>query len=220
MIANFGIVFGEWRTFAQGFFNTIWICALSGALSLALSVFVSMLLMSRNATLRRATQGGVDLLRAIPFLMLLFIVYYCLPVAGIKLSSWACGLSALVVYNTAYFSEILRGAWAHLPHEQEDAGRAYGYSGLQLYVRIIFPQIFISAGPVLGNQMITLIKNSAFLMVITIPDLTFVANQVQAIYFVPFEAMLVAVALYWVICSTVEWAVRMMKQVAVVRGNE
>jgi polar amino acid transport system permease protein len=220
VIANFGIVFGEWRGLATGFLTTLWMCALAGALSLLLAMLVSTLLVSRHGALRRAVQGGVDVLRAIPFLMLLFIAYYCLPAVHVRLSSWTCGLAALVLYNTAYFAEILRGAWAHLPHEQEDAGRAYGYAGLRLYRRIILPQILIATAPVLGNQMITLIKNSAFLMVITIPDLTFKANEIQAIYFVPFETMLVAVALYWVLCSTIEWTVRRMERLAVVRGHE
>ena len=220
MIGNFGVVLGEWRVLATGFLNTIWACALAGALSLTLAVFVFMLLASRRRGVRGAAQGAVDVLRAIPFLMLLFIVYYCLPAFGIRLSSWVCGLSALVVYNAAYFAEILRGAWAHLPREQEEAGRAYGYAGVGLYRRIILPQILIAAGPILGNQMITLVKNSAFLMVITIPELTFMANQVQAIYFVPFETLLVAVALYWMICSTIEWMVRGMERAALVRGHE
>jgi polar amino acid transport system permease protein len=220
VIDNFGIVLGEWRSLASGFLTTVWICALSGAVSLILAAVVAMLLVSRRRALRRAVQGGVDVLRALPFLMLLFIAYYCLPSLGIRLSSWACGLAALIVYNTAYFAEILRAAWAHLPHEQEEAGRAFGYSGMRLYRRIILPQILIATGPVLGNQMITLVKNSAFLMVITIPDLTFMANQVQAIWFVPFETLLVAVALYWMICSTIEMAVRRMDRVAVVRGRE
>lgn len=220
MIANFGVVLGEWRALSTGFVNTIWICALAGVLSLLLAVFVSMLLVSPQGAVRRTAQGAVDVLRALPFLVLLFIVYYCLPAIGLRLSAWTCGLAGLVVYNTAYFAEILRGAWAHLPREQEEAGRAFGYSGLGLYRRIILPQILIAAGPVLGNQMITLVKNSAFLMVITIPDLTFMANQVQAIYFVPFESLLVAVALYWVICSGIEWVVRAMDRVALVRGHE
>lgn len=220
MIDNFGIVLGEWRPLASGFLTTIWICAAAGALSLVLAVFVSMLLVSKREMVRRLVKGAVDIMRAIPFLMLLFIVYYCLPVVGIRLSSWVCGLFALIVYNTAYFAEILRGAWTHLPHEQEEAGRAHGYTGLGLYRRIILPQILIASGPVLGNQMITLVKNSAFLMVITIPELTFMANQVQAIYFVPFETLLAAVALYWVICASIEWTVRGMQRVAVVRGHE
>jgi polar amino acid transport system permease protein len=220
VIANLRIVLGEWQELGTGFLNTLWICALSGVLSLMLAVFVSMLLVSRRSRVRRATQTVVDVLRAVPFLMLLFIVYYCLPAVNVRLSRWTCGLSALVAYNTAYFAEILRGAWAHLPYEQEEAARAYGYAGLGLYRRIILPQIFIAASPILGNQMITLVKNSAFLMVITIPDLTFMANQVQAIYFVPLETMLVAVALYWVICSAIEWTVRRMDREAVLRGHE
>ena len=210
MIANFAIVFGEWRALATGLANTLWICALSGALSLLLSVFVSLLLVSRRRWLRRAAQGAVDVMRAIPFLMLLFIVYYCLPALHVRLSSWTCGLTALIAYNTAYVAEILRGAWAHLPRGMQ----------IRLYRRIVLPQLLIAVGPVLGNQMITLVKNSAFLMVITIPDLTFMANQVQAIYFVPFETLLVAVALYWVICSAIEWGVRSMERVALVRGHE
>jgi polar amino acid transport system permease protein len=220
VIENFGIVLGEWRLLATGLFNTVWICALSGVLSLILAVFVSLLLVSSRHGVRRLAQGAVDVMRAIPFLMLLFIVYYCLPAVNVRLSSWTCGLSALVVYNTAYFAEILRGAWAHLPREQTETGHAYGYAGLRLYHRIILPQIFIASGPVLGNQMITLVKNSAFLMVITIPDLTFMANQVQAIYFVPFETMLIAVGLYWVVCSTIEGTVRRLDRIAAVRGHE
>jgi polar amino acid transport system permease protein len=220
VIANFATVLGEWRSLASGLVNTIWICALSGAASLILAVPVSLLLVTRRRALRAAARAGVDVMRAIPFLMLLFIVYYCLPALHVRLSSWTCGLTALIAYNTAYVAEILRGAWAHLPREQEEAGRAFGYAGLALYRRIILPQILIATGPVLGNQMITLVKNSAFLMVITIPDLTFMANQVQAIYFVPFETLLVAVALYWLICMAIEWAVRGMDRVAVVRGHE
>jgi len=202
VIANFGIVLGEWRSLATGFLNTVWICALSGALSLLLAVFVSMLLVSRRHGVRRSTQGVVDVLRAIPFLMLLFIVYYCLPTLHVRLSSWTCGLSALIVYNTAYFAEILRGAWSHLPHEQEEAGRAYGYTELRLYRRIILPQIFIAAGPVLGQPDDHPGKNSAFLMVTRSPDLTSWPTRCRRSTSCPFETILVAVALYWILCST------------------
>ena len=220
MIEHFQIVLGEWHAFASGFGNTIWICTISAVASLALAIPTAALMMSRHAMIRVPIQVGVDVIRAIPFLMLVFLGYYCLPGLGVRLSSWACGLGSMVVYNTAYFAEILRGAWAHLPREQEEAGRAFGYTGAGLYTRIILPQILISAGPVLGNQTITLIKNSAFLMVITIPELTFMANQVQAIYFIPFETMLTAVALYWAICSGIEWTVRVMDRVALERGHE
>ncbi len=63
-------------------------------------------------------------------------------------------------------------------------------------------------GPVIGNQMIQLIKDSAFLSIITVPDLTFAANYVQSYYFVPFESFLAATVLYWALCSGIEWLIR------------
>jgi len=119
-----------------------------------------------------------------------------------------------VIYNTAYFSEILRGAWSHLAFEQEEAARAFGYFGFRLFARIIGPQVFMAAGPIIGNQFIQLIKDSAFLMIITVPELTFMANFVQSTYFVPFESFLVAMLLYWVLCSGVEVLIARLERVA------
>ena len=217
---RFEIIVNEWPALAAGFGTTIWICAVSGIASLLLAFPLAALLMARQALIVWPVRAVIDLLRAIPFLMLVFLFYYCLPVFGFRFSSWTCGLVSLIIYNTAYFAEILRGAWAHLPREQEEAGRAFGFYGFALTRRIILPQILISAGPVLGNQMITLIKNSSFLMVITIPELTFAANQLQAIYFTPLETLLVAVLLYWLLCSAVEATVRVMDRVSMVRGHE
>jgi len=107
VIDNFAIVLGEWQPLASGFLTTIWMCALAGAFSLVLAVFVSMLLVSKREMVRRVVKGAVDVMRAIPFLLLLFIVYYCLPAVGIRLSSWVCGLFALIVYNTAYFAVVV-----------------------------------------------------------------------------------------------------------------
>ncbi|MCC7427785.1 MAG: amino acid ABC transporter permease [Alphaproteobacteria bacterium] len=219
MIDNFLIVLGEWPTIAWGFATTVWVSALSIALSLILSIALFVAIASGNRWLTIPLRAFVDLMRAIPFLMLVFLAYYCLPLAGVRLSSWTCGLVSLVAYNTAYFTEILRGAWAHMSAEQADAGRAFGYAGLRLYSRIILPQTLIASGPMLGNQAITLIKNSAFLMVITVHELTFAVNQIQSIYFTPLEALLVGVTLYWVLCLVVEAAVRRLDRIAAVRGS-
>ncbi len=220
MIENFAKVFSHWDDFAIGFANTAWLSALAATASLILALILTLPLMARTVAVRATARALVDGIRCIPFLLLAYLVYYVLPELGVRLSSWASGLLTMVVYNTAYFAEILRGAWSHLPHEQEETGRAFGYSGMHLFIRIIAPQIFLAAGPVLGNQMIMLIKDSAFLMVITVPELTYKANQVQSLYYVPFETFIVAVALYWILCTTVEHGVRRLERVAEVRRYE
>lgn len=217
MIRNFGLVLGHWQDLALGFLNTLWLSGLSAVLSLVLAAFLVLPLMARRRAVRAGARALVDGVRCIPFLLLAYLIYYCLPVVGVRLQNWTAGLITLVVYNTAYFAEVLRGAWSHLPHEQEESGRAFGYSGMRLFVRIIGPQIVLAAGPVLGNQSIILIKDTAFLMIITVPELTYMSNYIQSTYFVPFETFIVAVALYWVLCTAVEFLVRRLERVAEMR---
>jgi polar amino acid transport system permease protein len=142
--------------------------------------------------------------RCIPFLLLTYIVYFGLPAGRVVLDKWSAALATLVLYNTAYMAEILRAGWASLPPGQTEAARACGYHGLLLTRRIILPQLVIAVGPVIGNQLIQLIKDSAFLSIITVPELTFAANAVQSYYFVPFESFLVATLLYWALCAGIE----------------
>jgi len=202
------VLWKEAPQFAAGLGNTIWLSGVSMVVSLLLSVLLLLPLMSRHAVLRRAAGAFVDAGRCIPFLLLTYIVYFGLPSVGIVLDKWTAALTTLVVYNSAYVAEILRAGWASLPPEQTQAARAFGYSGFLMLRRIILPQVLIAVGPVIGNQLIQLIKDSAFLSIITVPELTFAANYVQSYYFVPFESFLVATLLYWALCGGVEWLVR------------
>ena len=206
------VILKEAPQFAAGLGNTVWLCGVSMALSLALGALFLVPLTSQKPSLRRLAQAVVDAGRCIPFLLLTYIVYFGLPSLGVVLDKWTAALATLVLYNTAYMAEILRAGWASLPAGQTQAARAFGYSGFLLLRRIILPQLIIAVGPVIGNQLIQLIKDSAFLSIITLPELTFAANAVQSYYFVPFESFLVATLLYWALCAGIEWLVRRMER--------
>jgi polar amino acid transport system permease protein len=212
MTFRIDVILKEAPQFAAGLGNTIWLCGVSMALSLVLGALFLVPLTSQNPNLRRLAQAVVDAGRCIPFLLLTYIVYFGLPSAGVVLDKWTAALTTLVLYNTAYIAEILRAGWASLPSGQIQAARAFGYSGFLLLRRIILPQLIIGVGPVIGNQLIQLIKDSAFLSIITLPELTFAANAVQSYYFVPFESFLVAALLYWALCAGIEWLVRRMER--------
>jgi polar amino acid transport system permease protein len=205
---RFDVVLKEWPQFATGLGNTVWLCGVSMLLSLVLGALFLAPLTARSPTVRKVSQAFVDAGRCVPFLLLTYIVYFALPAVGIVLSKWTAALTTLVLYNTAYMAEILRAGWAGLPPEQIQTGRAFGYSGFNLLRRIVLPQVLISVGPVIGNQLIQLIKDSAFLSIITIPDLTYAANAVQSYYFVPFESFMAATLLYWILCGGIEWLIR------------
>ena len=103
------------------------------------------------------------------------------------------------------------------PPEADEAARAFGFHGWRLLVRIILPPVLLDAVPMLGNQMIQVIKDSAFLVIITVQELTYAANEVQATYYVPFASFICAILLYWLLCLGVEGGVRGLLRVAEIR---
>ncbi|MGC9270194.1 amino acid ABC transporter permease [Acidiphilium sp.] len=176
-------------------------CAFSAALA-----FFALGLRFRPAA--RAVTALIDLMRCVPFLLFLYLIYYGLPAWHITLDPLMAGIVSLTLYNAAYFAELLRAAWVQIPHEQIEAGHAFGYHGLRLLRRIIFKPLFMIALPTLGNQTIQIIKDSAFLVIITVEELTYSANELQATYYIPFASFVCAGLLYWMLCLIVEFGVR------------
>jgi len=149
----------------------------------------------------------VDTMRCVPFLLFVYLIYFGLPSLGIQFDNWSSGVVALILYNTGYMAELLRAAWANLPKELIEAGHAFGFVGWGLFRRIILPPVLFSAIPLIGNQLIQIVKDSAFLTVIAVGELTHQATSLQTTYFVPFASFIAAVVLYWVTCVTIEGTV-------------
>lgn len=204
MIHDFGIVWSERSLLLSGLANTAILSALAAVAALALGIALAPALMSRQRVIAGVAQTLVDGMRCIPFLLFAYIIYYGLPSLGLRFDNWSSGLVALIIYNTAYMAEILRGAWKAQPREPIEAGVAFGFSNLRLFRRIILPPLLLSAGPVIGNQMIQIIKDSAFLTIIALPELTHAASSIQSRHYVPFAAFITAVFLYWGLCLIIE----------------
>lgn len=190
--------------FLAGLGNTASLVALALTLSLPLAALAAVVLVEASGPVRRLGREVVDLFRCVPFLLLAYVIYYGLPEVGLRLGAWWAGLVALVLYNGAYFTEILRAAALAVPREAVEAGRAYGFSRAQLYSRIVLPLVALDAGPVIGNQVVVMIKDTALLMIITVQELSFVANFVNASAFAPFAPFATALLLYWLLCLVTE----------------
>jgi polar amino acid transport system permease protein len=150
----------------------------------------------------------IDLMRCVPFMLFCYMIYYGLPSCGIVIGNLTAGIVALTLYNAAYIAELLRGGYAALPRDGIEAGHAFGFHGWRLLTRIILPPVLLSSTPMLGNQLIQIIKDSAFLVIIAVQELTFAANSIQATYYVPFASFVCAIILYWLLCLAVEAGVR------------
>lgn len=203
--------------FLWGAANTLSLVLGCLVLSIPLGILVAVLLTEAPRPLRRLLAELVDLLRCVPFLLMAYVVYYGLPELGLRLDPWWAGLASLTLYSTAYLAEIFRAAFLAVPLDSIEAAHAFGLSRSLRYRRIILPQVAIVAAPVIGNQVITIVRDSALLMIITVQELTFAANFVSANTFTPFAPFAAAIGLYLLMSLVVEAGVRRMEQVRKVR---
>lgn len=212
------IIWQQRAVFLAGFANTLLLFAIAASGAFVLGVCLVILLEGKQNGPRRCLRLLIDAMRMIPCLIYAYLLYYGLPSLQIRLDAWTAGCIALSTYHAAYFAEILRGARAELSPGQFEAARAHGYRTLKMVGRIILPQLILRSGPLLGNQLIICLKDTAFLAIITVGELTSAATAVQAEYFIPLQAFLFAIALYWLVSLLLEGGVRKMGRKALSRG--
>jgi polar amino acid transport system permease protein len=200
-----------------GFATTLAISAVAALCAGLLGLMLFTLLISRVRAIAAALAWLIDLMRCVPFMLFCYLIYYGLPSFGIVIGNLTAGIVALTIYNAAYIAELLRGGYAALPREGIEAGEAFGFHGWGLLLRIILPPVLLASIPMLGNQMIQIIKDSAFLVIIAVQELTFAANEIQATYYVPFASFVCAMLLYWLLCLAVERGVRAVLTMAEAR---
>jgi polar amino acid transport system permease protein len=206
---GFAIVWSQRDLMLRGLLMTVEITIVAAILSSVLGVAIFMGLTSRVTGIRRLLSLMVDFMRCVPFMMFCYLLYYGLPAWGLVLDNLTVGITALALYNASYIAELLRGCWKELPPEITEAGLAFGFHGVKL-MRIVLPPVVIAAIPLLGNQLIQIVKDSAFLVIITVQELTFAANAIQSTYYVPFASFLCAVLFYWLLCLIIEGGVKFM----------
>lgn len=201
----------------SGLLTTMAITAVATVCASILGLVLFALLLSRVRVIELILTWLIDLMRCVPFMLFCYMIYYALPSFGIVIGNLTAGVAALTLYNAAYIAELLRGGYVALPREGIEAGHAFGFHGWRLLTRIILPPVLLSSVPMLGNQMIQIIKDSAFLVIIAVQELTFAANEIQATYYVPFASFVCAMLLYWLLCLAVESGVRAVLAMAEAR---
>jgi polar amino acid transport system permease protein len=120
----------------------------------------------------------VEILRGISALVLLFYLFFILPLFGIRLSPMTTGVIGLGLTFSAYGSEIVRSALANVSRGQRDAVRALDFDSFTALQRIILPQALKPMLPILGNYLIGMFKETPLLAVITIPELFQATKQI------------------------------------------
>ena len=181
---------------------TIGIALLSLALTLPCATLVALARTSGVRALFAVATGFVYLIRSIPLLLIVFWAYFLAPVVlGFPVAPVITLVLAIIVYQTAYLSEVIRGGIEALPPGQREAAAALGlHYGATTY-KVILPQALFNVLPGMLNQLTAIIKETSLGAVIAAGELTYVAMQVNNILVTkPFEVFAVLAAAYFVLC--------------------
>lgn len=177
--------------------TTVWIwlaCVVLGAL---LGFAVALLRHYGPAPLARALSLPVDLIRGTPFLVQLFLLYYGGPFIGLALEPVPAGVLSLSVYGSAYFSELFRAGLQAVPRGHVEAAECLGLQRADIVRRILLPEMAVLVLPPAANLAIVLLKETAVLSVVTVPELTLQAGAIGSQYYAFAEALLLLAVFYW-----------------------
>lgn len=175
----------------------LWIAGM--ALGVLLGFIVATLRRYSSPVLNWPLGVAVEVLRGTPFLIQIFLVYYGGPFIGISLDPIPCGLLGLTIYAAAYYSEIFRAGYAAVPTGHVEAGECLGLSRGQIIRRILLPEMALIVLPPSVNLAVILLKESAVLSIITVPELTTTVSAIGSQEYAFLEAIFLLALIYWFI---------------------
>lgn len=196
----------------KGAWITLQMSVLAIVTGTILALILAIFLLSGKRLLDVPTRIFINLMRGIPFIIQIFIVYYSFSSFGIEIPAFASGVLAMALNTAAFQAEIIRAGIESIPKGQNEAAFALGLSKRQAMVRIIIPQVFVKIVPSITNELITLLKNSSLVSVIAVVDLTRVGQQIVSSSFRPAEIYIAVAMLYFLMNLAISQASRFIER--------
>jgi len=139
----------------------------------------------------------VEILRGTPFLIQIFLLYYGGPFIGLSLDPIPCGLLGLTIYGAAYYSEIFRAGFGAVPLGHIEAAECLGMSRAQIVRRILLPEMAMLVLPPAVNMSVILMKETAILSIITVPEMTLTISAIGSQQYAFLESIFLLALIYW-----------------------
>ena len=176
--------------------------------AIPLALPIAMGRMSRNKFLSRSTNVFLLIIRGTPLMLQLLVVYFgpgifvrWLNNMGYEVvfawNRFAAAIIALSINYSAYFAEIYRGGIESIPKGQYEAAKVLGFTPVQTFFKIVLPQVIKRIVPAMGNEVITLVKDTALVSVIGVAELLMVAKERQSALF-SFTPLFIAGVFYFI----------------------
>jgi polar amino acid transport system permease protein len=193
---DFTDVFAAWPELLHGMINSLVLSGLAMAIGMVVAVLGALGKTSGPKPVRTAIDGYIELIRNTPFLVQIFLIFFGLPALGVRLSSNAAALLAMVVNVGAYGIEIVRAGIESIQKGQIEAGKSLGMRPLQIFRYVILKPAIQAIYPSLTSQFILLMLNSSVCSAIAANELTAAAGDIQSRTFRSFEVYFVVTCMY------------------------
>ena len=197
----------------SGLTTTIYISVVSIVISIIIGLLIAIPSLAKSKFLTYLNIGYVEIVRAIPLLVLILWIYYGLPImTGISFSPFVSGIIALSISESAFQAEIFRAGINSIKKSQWEAGSSLGLGFLRKLRLVILPQAIKNILPAIGNQFVYVLKMSSLVSIIGIGDLTRKANELVVTTYRPLEIYTFLILEYLVLILFVSYLVRKLEK--------
>jgi polar amino acid transport system permease protein len=195
-VFHFGPMLDRLPLFLGGALLTLVLAAASTAIGLIIAIVAATIRSFGPRPIAWLIDAYVELIRNTPLLVQLYIVYFVLPKAGLRMDSASAAIVALSLNLGAYATEIIRAGLESIPRGQVEAGMSLGLSRLRIVRHVILVPAIRAIYPALGSQFVLQILGSSLASAIAAEELTAVSNNIMMETFRNFEVFIVAGTLY------------------------
>lgn len=185
----------------EGIWYTLLISILSMLIGLVIGFFLALARTSPLKIMQWPARLYISFMRGVPILVILFLLYFALPVIGIEFTAVQAALIGFSINSAAYIAEVFRSSLASVDKGQWESSTALGLTYWQTMRRIILPQSVRIAVPPLSNVYLDLIKASSLAAMITVPEIFQKARVVGAREYDLLTLLILVALIYWAICS-------------------
>ena len=208
---NFNFVWQNRQLLTSGLAVTLELSLVALLLSILVGIVGAYARISPLRPLSTAAAGYVEIVRNTPLLLVMYFVYFGLPSFHLTLAEGLAAVVSLGFYSGAYMIEIFRAGILAIGRGQTEAGKALGLTGFQIARTVVLPQALRVVLPSMGNQFISLVKDSSIAVAISVRELTYAAVRINDISWRIFEVYSAVAVIYLAVTYALAVGLRVLE---------
>ncbi len=195
-----------------GALNTLALLGPAALLTFALCILIGLARLSRHGIIRFVATVYVEIFRGVSLYVTLFWIYFALPFLGVQLSACYAAILAIGLVHGAYASEYVRSTILSVRRAQIEAATALSMRRSQTLRYIVFPQAFAMMMPLLGNELVLLLKATSVASLISVTELTEEGHSIVLMTYQTVPTLISVLLLYFIMAQSLLWIVKRVER--------